>query len=136
MFNSGGGYDTYDVGMNIGTATINNAVTGGTMANGEVDFLSGLNDENLWFKKVGTSLEIDLLGTADKITLSGWYGSNASAQVESFNAGKLKLDSQIAQLVQAMASYTTSHPGFNPATATSMPTDATLQNTITAAWHH
>ncbi len=135
--NSNGGYDTYRVGTNIGTASITNAVSGGTAANGEVDFLSGITDESLWFKKVGTNLEIDLLGTKDSLTLNGWYGNNASAKVAEFTtADGLKLDNEVAQLVQAMASYATAHPGFNPATATAMPTDTSLQSVIAASWHH
>jgi hypothetical protein len=34
-----------------------------------------------------------------------------------------------------MASYGASNSGFNPTTATAMPTDTTLQNAIAAAWH-
>jgi hypothetical protein len=57
--------------------------------------------------------------------------------VQSFNtADGAKLDSQIAQLVSAMASYSASNPGFNPATATQMPNDPNLQGAIAAAWHH
>jgi hypothetical protein len=35
-----------------------------------------------------------------------------------------------------MATYSANNPGFNPATATQMPTDSNLQSAIAAAWHH
>jgi len=35
----------------------------------------------------------------------------------------------------AMAAYQANNPGFNPATATSMPTDPTLRSALAAAWH-
>jgi len=37
--------------------------------------------------------------------------------------------------VSAMASFGAAHTAFNPATASAMPTDTTLQNVIAAAWH-
>jgi hypothetical protein len=131
------GYNTYDFGATFGQDTINNAAGGNTTARGEIDFTSSsVTDQNLWFQQSGNNLVVDLIGTNDTITVSNWYGSNAGAQLETFNAGGLKLDSQLAQLVQAMASYGTANPGFNPTTATAMPTDTTLQNTIAASWHH
>ena len=131
----GTGYTAYSFGTTFGQDTINNAYAGNTTAKGEIDFASGITDEKLWFAQSGNNLVIDLLGTTDQITVSGWFGSNTGADVQTFNAGSLKLDTQVAQLVQAMASYATAHSGFNPQTATAMPTDTTLQNAITAAWH-
>ena len=45
------------------------------------------------------------------------------------------LDAQLNQLVSAMATFAVSNPSFNPATATQMPNDPSLQSTIGAAWH-
>ena len=134
--NGGTGYTTYNFGTAFGQDTINNAFAGNTTAKGEIDFASGITDEKLWFVHSGNDLLVDLLGTSDQIKVTGWFGSNAGAQVQSFNAGGLILDSQVAQLVSAMATYQSAHSSFNPATATSMPTDTTLQNAITGAWHH
>jgi hypothetical protein len=42
-----------------------------------------------------------------------------------------------SSLVSAMATYASAHSGFNPTAAgTTMPTDTTLQNAISASWHH
>jgi hypothetical protein len=131
---NGGGSDQYNFASTFGNYTINNG--GGTTANGSISFGSSVTDENLWFKKSGNNLLIDLLGTTDQITVNGWFTSGAAGnQVADIYAGSLTLDTQVAQLVSAMASYASAHSGFNPQTATAMPTDTTLQSAITAAWH-
>jgi Ca2+-binding RTX toxin-like protein/GH24 family phage-related lysozyme (muramidase) len=135
ILTGGGGSDNYIFGLNFGQDNINNISATGTTASGKVSFGAGIASGNLWFQKVGSDLEVDELGTGNSITISGWYGANASAQVASFTASGLKLDGQIAQLVSAMASYGASNPGFNPHTANQMPTDSTLQAAIANAWH-
>ena len=130
----GGGYDSYKFGSGFGQDVITN--NGGASPNGEIDF-AGVSDQQLWFQQSGNNLLVDLLGTNDQITVAGWFGGNAGAQVGSFNADDGALaNSQVLQLVQAMASYGANNPGFNPATATQMPTDSSLQSAIAANWHH
>jgi Ca2+-binding RTX toxin-like protein len=133
----GGGYDTYKVGAGMGHAVVNNlAADGVTTARGELDFGAGITDQQLWFMQNGNDLQIDLMGTTDQVTLSNWFGGNARAQTQSFDtADGLKVDTQVAQLVSAMATYAAANPGFNPTTATQMPADATLQGAVAAAWH-
>ena len=43
---------------------------------------------------------------------------------------------QLKNLVQAMATYSTGHPSFNPTTVTQLPSDAALQAVFAPAWHH
>ena len=45
--------------------------------------------------------------------------------------------SQLSQLVQAMATYSTANPEFDPTSSgnTSVPSDPTLQTAMAAAWH-
>jgi len=132
--NGGGGTDTYQFGSSFGQDVINNGY--GAAAKGAIDFASGVTDENLWFQQSGSDLLVGLLGTNDQIDVTGWFNGIAGNQVQSVNAGGLKLDTGVASLVQAMATYAADNPNFNPATATSMPTDTTLQNAIAASWHH
>jgi hypothetical protein len=102
----------------------------------EFDFIGNVTDENLWFLQSGNNLEIDVMGTGNRTTINGWFNA-ANQASETFTAGGLKLDNQISQLVQAMATYSGSHAGFDP-TAVSVhqiPNDAALQNTVAAAWH-
>jgi hypothetical protein len=57
--------------------------------------------------------------------------------VQEITAGGLKIDSQISQLVQAMATYAANNPGFDPTSSSlqTVPNEAGLQNAIAAAWH-
>jgi hypothetical protein len=80
-------------------------------------------------------LQIDLMGTKSAITISNWF-SGAGNQLQEITAGGLKLDSQVSQLVQAMATYAANNPGFDPTAVAQAPTDPNLQNAIAAAWHH
>ena len=132
---NGGGSNQYNFAAAFGKETINNGTS--AAANGSVLFGSGVTDQNLWFIRSGNDLLVDLLGTSTgQIKIAGWYGANAGAQVSNFQTSDgLKVDSQIAQLVQAMATYATNNPTFNPTTATAMPTNTTLQTAITTAWH-
>jgi Ca2+-binding RTX toxin-like protein len=129
---SGGtGNNTYQFGAQSGQATI---VVNGNTGTNELDFGSGIADTNLWFKQSGNDLQIDLIGTNPQVTISGWYAGSAN-QLQEITAQGLRLDNQIGQLVQAMAAYSTSNPGFDPTQATQMPADPVLQGAIAAAWH-
>ena len=131
---NGGGNEQYNFYAGFGHDTINNGTS--TAANGSI-FFENKTDQNLWFAKSGNDLLVTILGTNDQIDIAGWYSGTAGKQVQNFNnSNGLILDTQVVQLVNAMATYQSAHSSFNPATATSMPTDTTLQNAVTAAWHH
>jgi hypothetical protein len=100
--NGRNGNNTYLASTSTGQATINpNEASGST---NELDFTGGITDQNLWFIQSGNNLNIDLLGTNTNVTVNGWF-SSSSNQLQEITAGGLKLDSQISQLVQAMATY-------------------------------
>jgi hypothetical protein len=62
--------------------------------------------------------------------------SNAGAEEQGFaTADGLRLDSQVAQLVSAVASFSSANPGFDPTTATQVPGDSGVQSAVAAAWH-
>ena len=84
--------------------------------------------------KSGNNLQIDVMGTNSQVTVNNWFSSPSSDLTE-ITAGGMELDSQVAQLVQAMATYSASNPGFNPTTTAQAPNDPALQSTIAAAWH-
>jgi hypothetical protein len=88
----------------------------------------------LWFTQSGNSLAIQVMGGQDRTTVSNWF-STSTARLQEIKAGGLEIDSGVAQLVQAMATYSANNPGFNPTTATQAPNDAGLQAAIAAAWH-
>jgi hypothetical protein len=132
-----GGSNTYIFREGYGQLTINNATTNGSAAAGQLDFGPGIMEQNLWFSEAGTNLVVNELGSADQVTINGWFGSNPSAALaEIIGADDLKLDLQLPQLVAAMATYAANNPGFNPVTAAQMPSDASLQSAVAAAWHN
>jgi Ca2+-binding RTX toxin-like protein len=130
-----GSGDFYQFGSGNGQTTIVNGAPGGMTASNELDFGSGIADNDLWLLQSGNNLQIDLMGSTSSVTISNWF-AGAGHQLQEITAGGLKLDGQVAQLVQAMATFAANNPGFNPTTATQAPNDPTLQATIAAAWHH
>jgi hypothetical protein len=134
----GGGYDTYQIAAGAGHTVVNNLASDGvTTANGEIDFGAGITDQKLWFVQSGNDLQIDVLGTTQQVTVAGWFGGNARAQTQSIvdTTDGLKVDSQVSQLVSAMAAYSAANPGFDPTQTSQVPNDPNLQGAVAAAWH-
>jgi hypothetical protein len=102
----------------------------------DLEFTGGITDENLWFLQSGNNLQIDILGTDTSVTVTNWFSSSAN-QLQEITAGGLKIDSQISQLVQAMATYSANNSGFDPTSPSisTIPNDTSLQNSVAAAWH-
>lgn len=126
------GHYEYDAGA--GQAMIINGSSGQAAASNELDFGSGITDERLWFRRTGNNLQIDLLGGTSEVIVRDWFAATGN-QLAEITAGGLKLDSSVAQLVQAMAVYSATHPDFNPTSVAQAPNDPALQSAIAAAWH-
>ncbi len=62
--------------------------------------------DQIWFRRIDSDLEVSVTGSADSITIEGWY-DDAARRVERFQAGdgKVLLDSQVDNLVAAMAAF-------------------------------
>jgi Ca2+-binding RTX toxin-like protein len=80
----------------------------------------GISIEQLWFRKTNArDLELSVIGTTDRMTIQNWDspGSEpglASAQhIEQFRMadGKILLDAQVNQLIDAMARFAPPPPG-------------------------
>jgi hypothetical protein len=133
-----GGNDTYIFARGGGQDSIVNGAPGNASPSGELDFGANIGTGQLWFQQNGNDLTVDIMGTQDKITVSNWFSAPSAQLQEIKTADGSRLDntnSNISQLVQAMASYSSNHTGFDPTTVTQAPNDPTLQNAITAAWH-
>ncbi|MBP1298398.1 hypothetical protein ABIF38_007354 [Bradyrhizobium japonicum] len=126
--------NSFQVSSGTGQAAIN--LPTATGFSNELDFVGAISSDQLWFERSGDKLLIDLLGTNTSATVNGWF-SGAGSQLQEITAGGLKLDSQVSQLVQAMATYAANNPGFDPTSASvhTVPNDASLQSTMSAAWH-
>ncbi len=104
--NGGLGNDLYKFGRGYGLDKVseNDLAVANTDT---VQLLSGVTVDQIWFKKIGNNLELDIIGTADKLTVSNWYlGSQYHTEQFKTTDGKTLLDSQVQNLVNAMASIT------------------------------
>jgi hypothetical protein len=134
----GPGNNVFDFNNSPGaTLDITNGFAGGSASHGELDFSTSVTNQNLWLVDDNNNLVVEVIGTHERATINGWFGSNPSARLSEIAASDgLKLDSQVAQLATAMATYFAGHTGFDPTAAGAvMPSDPTLQGAIAAAWH-
>ncbi|SEQ13693.1 Regulatory P domain of the subtilisin-like proprotein convertase [Pseudomonas cuatrocienegasensis] len=83
-----------------------------------LQFGAGISANQLWFSKSGWDLEVSVIGTADKVTISSWsfWSSDSwekAQHIEQFRTadGKVLLDNQVDQLVSAMAAFSPPAPG-------------------------
>jgi Ca2+-binding RTX toxin-like protein len=99
LFNQGDGQDSI-----VETATY----TGVTDV---LRFGEGIDSNDLWFTRNGADLDIAVTGSQDKVSIKNWYASAAN-HVERFETsnGATLLDSQVQNLVNAMASFSASAP--------------------------
>lgn len=127
----GTGNDTYLLGRGYGIDTIteNDATVGNTDI---AKFDATVANNQLWFVKVGNNLEVSIIGTTDKFVMTNWY-LGSQYHVEQFRSGdgKTLLDSQVQNLVSAMAAFTPPAAGV-----TTLPANyaTTLQPVLAANW--
>jgi Ca2+-binding RTX toxin-like protein len=100
------GNDVYLFGRGSGADVINEYDT----TAGNIDLLSfaaGTSSQQLWFRQIGSDLEVSIIGTTDKATVQNWYwGSQYHVEQFKTSDGKMLLDSKVQTLVNAMASFT------------------------------
>jgi Ca2+-binding RTX toxin-like protein len=122
-----GGYgnDLYVFGYGDGQDTIDD-FGGSDQAQLNRDLLSVI------FERVGDDLRVVMNGSTDSVTVSSWYG-NTNNQVETFDAyGSTISNTQIEQLIQAMASFSTDN-GMSWSEALDNQS-ATAQSVISQYW--
>ncbi len=125
----GAGNDTYQFGRGYGADLVQE--NDGTSGNTDIArFLAGISEYQLWFQRTGNNLVATVIGTSDKLTVQNWYLGNAN-HVEQFKTaeGKTLLDSQVQNLVNAMAAFSPPAPGQE----TLPPNYATALNPVIAA---
>lgn len=127
----GTGSDTYLFDRSSGIDTIvENDTTSGNKDT--LSFGSDIAANQLWFTKSGNNLEVSVIGTSNKAVMKDWYLGN-QYHVEQLKSGNnlTLLDSQVQNLVQAMAGMTPPAAG-----QTSLPPEyqTQLNAVITANW--
>ncbi|MDT3737255.1 MAG: calcium-binding protein [Denitratisoma sp.] len=127
----GAGSDTYLMGRGAGadTAYENDSTAGNTDS---VLIGADVAVDQLWFRHVGSNLEVSIIGTSDRMTIQNWY-SGSAYHVEQFRTAdnRLLLDTQVENLVQAMAAF--SPPAAGQTTLPQNYQDA-LNPVIAANW--
>ncbi|WP_199102594.1 calcium-binding protein [Aquitalea sp. ASV11] len=81
-----------------------------TVGNTDTLQLNGINQTDLWFAKQGMDLQIQVLGSTDRLTIKDWYTPGSSGtdnQIERIQTadGRTLYNSDVAQFVQAMSAF-------------------------------
>lgn len=102
------GNDTYRFARGDGQDTVIDIDA--SVGNTDVLQLTNINQTNLWFRHVGSDLQIDVLGSSDRITLKDWYVNGASGtdnHIERIKTadGLTMYDTDVERFVQAMAAF-------------------------------
>ena len=128
----GTGNDTYLLGLGYGAETVqeNDATSGNTDL---LRILEGVATDQLWFRRVSNNLEVSIIGTGDRATIGNWYTGN-QYKVEQFQTSdnQMLLNSQVDNLVQAMAAFSPPPPGQTTLTPAQQ---SALSPVIAANWN-
>ena len=91
-------------GYGVDTVIENDAMAGNTDI---AQFLTGIAADQIWFQQVGNNLEASIIGTADKLVIQDWYldSANHVEQFKTTDGAKTLVDSNVQNLVNAMASF-------------------------------
>ncbi len=128
--NGGTGNDVFQVARGDGQDTITDASGTGD----RLSFASGINPLDLMLSQSANDLRIAVYGSTEQVTIANWYGG-AGNQVETVQAGNGQqlMNTQVNQLIQAMAGFT-QQTGLNWDQAIAQrPQD--VQQILAANWH-
>jgi len=118
------GADRYEVGW--GLDIIDNFDDSLEAAVDVLAFTNGEKAEDLWFQQKDDDLLITRLGSGadgsvSGVRVEGWYATDGSAEAHRHLAieagGETLTDASVQKLVEAMAGFEASMPGFDPRTA-------------------
>ncbi len=125
--NGGDGNDTYHFNYLSGSDVLEDTSGNDTL------IIDEHNSSQIWLQKKSSDLVVSIIGTNDTMTIKNWYSSSAN-HVESIKTadGKVLLDSQVKNLVDAMASLT---PPAVGQTVLSADYQNQLSAVIAANWH-
>jgi Ca2+-binding RTX toxin-like protein len=127
----GKGNDTYRFAKGDGQDRIID--TDSTLFNSDVLKISGAATNQLWFKRTGNDLEIDILGTQDKAFVQDWFASSSNRveKITAADSGKSLSISKVNSLVSAMASFQ-----MDPSASSTLPnnTPAAITKLVASSW--
>lgn len=104
ILKGGAGHDTYVMTRGSGADKIQE--NDATLGNTDVALFTDIASDQLWFQHRGRDLQVTVIGTSDKLTIANWF-AGTQYHVEQFKTsdGKTLLDSQVQNLVDAMAGF-------------------------------
>jgi Ca2+-binding RTX toxin-like protein len=125
--NGGLGDDTYQIGLGSGKDKINDS-----QGNDNVTYGTGIEKEDLWFRRAGNDLLVDIFEDNSQVKVGGWYSDDAN-QMDKFvtTSGDVLQNNQVDQLVQAMAAFT---PSSNGTLTLSAEERTQIDSVIVANW--
>jgi Ca2+-binding RTX toxin-like protein len=105
ILNGGLGNDLYRFGSGSGADAISD-VDGSIGNSDSLSIGPGISANQIWLRRVGSNLEVSVIGSKDKTTILNWYLGNAH-HIEQFSTsdGKALLHSRVDALVSAMAAF-------------------------------
>nr|WP_255490761.1 calcium-binding protein [Spartinivicinus marinus] len=126
----GQGHDTYQFAVGDGQDTINNLTTTPDQDT-DVLSLSGISTDKLWLTQEGDDLKVDVLGSADQVTVQNWF-ADEGYQLDTIETDNAVLSAEkVDTLVQAMAAfnnYETTDGNLTPEVQTA------INPVLAAAW--
>ncbi|NWB28431.1 calcium-binding protein, partial [Pseudomonas gingeri] len=98
-----------------------------------VAFSADITSEQLWFSREGSNLKVSIIGSEDNTTVQSWYLSDAYRVGQfALSDGKVLLDTQVQNLVDAMAGFAVPSGSESDMTADQR---SQLDVVIAANWH-
>lgn len=129
------GDDTYVFNVGDGQDSIVNGDASNAGPRGQLILGAGLTRSNLWFARSGNDLLVQAIGSSDLVTVKDWFASTTRTLRTIIAGDKTWIEgTAVVPLLTAMAKYAASNPTFNPASASQMPSDASLQAAIAQYW--
>ena len=125
------GNDCYIFSRGCGSDTVRENDT--TLGNRDITlFSTGIATNQIWMRHVGDDLEVSIIGTSDKLTFDDWYlGSQYHTEQFKTADNRMLLDSQVENLVQAMAAFS---PPASGQTTLPLNYQSALSPIIAANW--
>ncbi len=97
-----------------------------------LQFGSGIAIDQLWFARQGNDLDVSVIGTAENTTIQNWYGSPDTGWQFETQDGHALADTQVANLVNAMAGFAPPPAGQTTLSAAQA---SQLEVVIAGNWH-
>jgi Ca2+-binding RTX toxin-like protein len=100
LLSGGFGDDTYEITAGSGVDRIID-----WSGNDLIEYLDAIGHDELWFSRAGDDLNIQVLGSGDRVKIGNWF--NGQNQIETIRAGDgfTVVQTQVQQLVAAMAAF-------------------------------